>query len=161
MELTPDRKATFLAELARHGIVARAARAASPHSERGCIMSFRDERQRDEGFGAEWAEALEVAKGAVESELHRRGVEGWDEPIFGGKYKETIVGTVRKYSDRLLELRVKALLPHYRESHKVELDGGLEVKNGTLAQAVKVVAAELANDMRAAAREEIDGTSRN
>lgn len=40
MPLSADRKATFLAELSRHGITMRAARAASPHSATGCLSTF-------------------------------------------------------------------------------------------------------------------------
>ena len=123
MELSADRRSSFLAELARHGIVARAARAASPHSSTGCVKTFRDERARNAEFALAWDECMEEAKGNVESELHRRAVEGWDEPIYGGKNREQVVGTVRRYSDRLLELRAKALLPAYRDKSQVELAG--------------------------------------
>lgn len=117
MKLTKERKALFIAELARHGIVARAARAASPHarSPRGAHSTFVDERNRDEAFAAEWDAALEQARAEVEHEIYRRAQEGWEEPVYGGRYKETIVGSVRRYSDRLLELRARALLPAYRE----------------------------------------------
>ena len=40
MPLKADRKATFLAELSRHGITMRAARAASPHSATRCLSTF-------------------------------------------------------------------------------------------------------------------------
>ncbi len=123
VKLSSERKATFLAELARHGIVARAARAASPHSVRGCVMSFRDECGRDAEFAADWAEAMEQACGQVESELHRRAVLGYEEPVYQRGEK---VGTVRKYSDRLLELRIKSLIPAYRNHSKVEIDQKVE-----------------------------------
>ena len=126
--LTAARKQRFLEELASHGIVARAARAASPNSVGFCVSTFRDARNRDPDFAAEWDEAMDQARGAVEAELHRRAVEGWEEPIYGGKFKERVVGTTRKYSDRLLELRAKALLPEYREHRKVEMAGGLEMR---------------------------------
>jgi hypothetical protein len=134
MRMTEERKALFLAELARHGVVARAARAASPHSENGCAMSFRDARREDPDFAVAWEDAMEQARGALEFELHRRAVEGWEEPIYGGRHKEKVVGTVRRYSDRLLELRAKALLPEYRERRQVELGGGLDVKHAAKAQ---------------------------
>lgn len=121
MRLTPKRKELFLAELAEHGIVARAARAASPGSLRGALRTFRDHRLRDAEFAAAWDEAMAQARAAVESELHRRAVEGWEEPIFGGRHKERIVGTVRRYSDRLMELRVKALMPEYRDRSHLEV----------------------------------------
>ena len=45
--LTVARKDAFLAELTKHGIVARAARAASPHSSGGCVMTFESVGSRD------------------------------------------------------------------------------------------------------------------
>jgi len=39
------------------------------------------------------------------NELHKRGVEGWLEPVF---YKGKRVGVVRKKSDKMLELALKA-----------------------------------------------------
>lgn len=136
LAMTDERKAAFLGELAEHGVVARAARAASPHSEDGCVMSFRDERDRDPDFAAAWDEAMEQARGKIEFEIHRRAVEGYEEAIYGGRYREKVVGTVRRYSDRLLELRAKALLPEYRERRQLELGGGLDMKHGPSTQAL-------------------------
>ena len=136
LAMTGERKAAFLGELAQHGVVARAARSASPHSEDGCVQSFRDERERDEVFAEAWDEAMEQARGKIEFEIHRRAVEGYEEAIYGGRYREKVVGTVRRYSDRLLELRAKALLPEYRERRQVELGGGLDMKHGPSAEAL-------------------------
>ena len=124
-QLTDARKAAFLKELELHGVVARSARAASPHSKTGCVQSFYDERVRDEEFASAWDEAVAQAMGAIEHEVHRRGVEGYEEPVYGGRYKENVVGTVRKYSDRLLELRARAMIPAYRERKHVELDASI------------------------------------
>lgn len=112
------RKETFLQELATHGIVARAALAASPGaSERWCAAStFRRLRQQDPDFATRWEEAVEQANGRIENELYRRAVEGWDEPTF---YHGEPVGQVRKYSDRLLEVMAKARLSGYRDAPSV------------------------------------------
>lgn len=146
--LSPERKAAFIAELARHGIANRAARAASPHSPSptGCLSTFADERQRDPGFAAAWEEAIDIARAEVEHEIYRRSTEGVDEPVFGGKYRETIVGTVRKYSDRLLELRARALLPAYRDAAALNVNKRVthDVDVGLLGDAVTSVAMRLA-----------------
>lgn len=113
MKLSAQRRRVFLDELARHGIVIRAARAASPHAgERAALKTFYNARERDPEFAEAWDNAIATATSVVESELHRRAVEGYEEPVYQRGEK---VGTVRRYSDRLLELRAKALLPHYRE----------------------------------------------
>ncbi|MBV1917558.1 MAG: hypothetical protein KUG65_05800 [Sphingomonadaceae bacterium] len=152
MKLTDRRKKMFLSELARHGILVRAARAASPRasSRYGAVQTFKDERARDEEFAAQWDEAMEAAQASVEHELYRRAQEGWEEPIFGGRHKEKIVGTVRRYSDRLLELRAKALLSAYREASSVSVNSRVthDVDAGVLGNAVAKVAAQLAESFR-------------
>lgn len=85
---------TLLAELSRHGITMRAARATSPHSAMGCPSTFADERQRDPEFALAWDDAIDGARAEVEHELYPRAHEGVEEPVFGGKYKETVLGTV-------------------------------------------------------------------
>jgi hypothetical protein len=153
MKLTDRRKRVFLAELARHGIQYRAARAASPRasSRYGAIQTFVDERNRDPVFAAQWEEAMEAAKASVEHELYRRAQEGVEEPIFGGRHKEKVVGTVRRYSDRLLELRAKALLPAYREVSSVSVNGRVthNLDAGLLGDAVAKVAVQMAESLRA------------
>lgn len=143
--LTPERKAAFIAELSRHGIVMRAARAASPHSTGGAATTFQDERQRNAEFAAAWDEALEMARADVEHEIYRRSTEGYDEPVFGGKYREQVVGTVRRYSDRLLELRARALLPAYRDAAALTVNKRVthDVDIGILGDAVASVALSL------------------
>lgn len=144
--LTPERKAAFLAELARHGIANRAARAASPGSTGGAMTTFKDARERDPAFAQAWEEALETARAEVEHEIYRRSTEGYEEPVFGGKYKEVVVGTVRRYSDRLLELRARALLPAYRDAAALSVHKRVthDLEPGLLGDAVTSVALRLA-----------------
>lgn len=114
--MTAARKRRFLEELARHGIVVEAARAVSPGADpcRGAVRSFQDERNRDAHFSAQWDEALELGVAALEREAHRRAVEGWVER---GVFDKTgrRVGDVVRYSDRLLEVMLKARRPEYRD----------------------------------------------
>lgn len=150
--LSPERKTAFITELARHGIANRAARAASPHtaSPTGCLSTFADERQRDPAFAIAWAEAIDEARAEVEHEIYRRSTEGVEEPVFGGKYKETVVGTVRRYSDRLLELRARALLPAYRDAAALNVNKRVthDVDVGLLGDAVTSVAMRLVGTFR-------------
>lgn len=159
--LTPERKAAFIAELSRHGIVMRAARAASPHSTAGAATTFQDERQRSPEFAAAWDEALEMARADVEHEIFRRSTEGYDEPVFGGKYREQVVGTVRRYSDRLLELRARAMLPAYRDAAALTVNKRVthDVDVGLLGDAVTSVAMRLVGTFRPPALTVIDGSS--
>lgn len=57
-------------------------------------------RERVRGSRNRWDEAVDASRPSIESEVRRRAVEGWDEPIFqGGKQ----VGVRRRYSDTLLK----------------------------------------------------------
>lgn len=154
MKLTDRRKKAFLDELKLHGIANRAARAASPRasSRYGAIQTFVDERNRDPEFARQWEEALQAAEASIEHEIYRRSQEGWEEPIYGGRHKEKIVGTVRRYSDRLLELRAKALLPAYREISSVSVNGRVthNLDAGVLGDAVAKVAVQMAESLRMA-----------
>lgn len=152
MKLTNRRKRAFLAELARHGILVRAARAASPRASAryGAVQTFKDERDRDPEFAAQWDEAVEAAEASIEAEIYRRAQEGVEEPIYGGKYREKIVGTVTRYSDALLMFRAKALLPAYRESQAISVNKTVthEVDANLLGDAVAKVATQMAQNLR-------------
>lgn len=56
-------------------------------------------RESDPDFKAAWAEAAELATDMLEDEAVRRGVHGYEEPVF---YKGELQGVVTKYSDPLL-----------------------------------------------------------
>lgn len=123
--MTEERKQRFLDELAKHGIIGQAAKLASLHSHRGCMASFYAERENDPAFAEAWDEALTMARGAIEAELHRRGVEGYEEPVW---WQGKEVGSVTKYSDALLLARIRAIAPEYRQKQQVEHSGGVEMK---------------------------------
>ncbi len=82
-----------------------------------------DLRRADAGFRAGWDEAVEEGTDRIEDEALRRAIAGSERPIYqGGKH----VGSERVYSDRLIELLLKARRPKkYRErvEHKHGGDG--------------------------------------
>lgn len=82
--------------------------------------------KKDPDFAEAMAEALCDYKEAVERELVRRAVLGYDEPVY---QKGEQVGTIRKHSDRLLELLIKKLDPSYKEKAEVDVN----VTGGVLA----------------------------
>jgi hypothetical protein len=105
-DLTPSRKAAFIAKLSDYGVVRYACEQSGV--ARGLAYTWRDD---DPEFAADWAEAIETATDAMEQEAIRRGVLGYEKPIYGkGKGDEgmVVVGVVTEYSDRLLELMLKA-----------------------------------------------------
>lgn len=92
---------TFLQALAQRGVVAYAATTCGV--SRHTLYEW---RLTDAAFADAWEEALETAIDAAEAEAYRRGIEGWDEPVFGriGKDQDGQVGTMRRYSDAMLAL---------------------------------------------------------
>jgi hypothetical protein len=165
LPLSIERKAAFLAELSRHGIASRAARAASPHtgSPSGCLSTFKDARVNDPEFAAAWGEAVETARADIEHEIFRRAQEGYEEPVYGGRYKEEVVGTVRRYSDRLLELRARAMLPAYRDAAALNVNKRVthDLDVGLLGDAVTSVALKLARAVQQPEPALIDARSIN
>lgn len=111
--ISATRHEVFLRELATDGNVTRAASIA------GCDRSgvYQYARAHPE-FAERWAAALEVAGESLEAEAHRRAVEGVEEPIY---YKGVECGRVRRYSDGLLALMLRARRPEYRETRRVEI----------------------------------------
>jgi hypothetical protein len=135
--MTEARKETFLLELARHGLVTIAAKAASPHSKNGCHVSFYEERDRDPEFKAAWEAALEIADEVTIKEIHRRGIEGYESPVWGsgGPGEGTVqVGTEIKHSDKMAELfgRIQSLRIRQALTSRVELDAKVETTDKSL-----------------------------
>lgn len=65
-------------------------------------------REKDEAFAAEWDEAEQEAADKLEREAWRRAVEGTDKPV---TFQGVITATYKEYSDRMLELLLKAHKP--------------------------------------------------
>ena len=76
----------------------------------------------DEDFGKQWAEAAEIGQqiqlSECEKEADFRGRIGYLEPKF---FEGRICGHVQKYSDSLLQMRLRALAPEkYGDRTKVD-----------------------------------------
>lgn len=70
-------------------------------------------KEQDQAFSDAWDSAHQAAVDALEDSAYRRATVGVEEPVF---YQGKIVGHVRKPSDRVLELLLKAERPDkYRE----------------------------------------------
>jgi len=85
-------------------------------------------RKNDGDFRQAWEEAQELYVDRLEAEAYRRGVEGWEEPVF---HNGVQVGAIRKYSDQLLVAQLKGRRPRvYRE--RVDVEQNLQVSGGVL-----------------------------
>lgn len=80
-------------------------------------------REKDETFAKLWDEAVEEATDALEKEARRRAIDGWDEPVFTRDGMHC--GNIRRYSDKMLELLLRAHRPgKFRERVQVEHEIG-------------------------------------
>lgn len=105
----------FLAVLIETGNVSEAARAVNVSRNAVYLL-----KERDVGFAKLWDEAVETSIDALELEARRRALHGYEKPVW---YKGEQVGTMTEYSDRLIELLLKAHRPNkFRE--RVELSQG-------------------------------------
>ena len=103
-------RVTFLAALARGiSVTGAAAEASVP---RRTVYEW---RHSDEAFSADWDDAVDAGTDVLEDEARRRAHDGVEEPIVAmGKVARNDDGTiltVRKYSDNLMSLLLKARRP--------------------------------------------------
>jgi hypothetical protein len=105
----PTVRAKFLRVLAETGMVKFACDSCGV-----VYQQVRRQIREDPEFAEEVEEANEQYKDTLEMEAHRRAVDGWNEPVYSQKLGVKI-GTIRKFSDKLLELKLKRHVPEYRE----------------------------------------------
>lgn len=80
-------------------------------------------REKDPHFAKLWDIAVEEATDELEREARRRAVEGWEEPVY--TRDGAMCGTIRRYSDKMLELLLKAYRPtKFRDRVQVEHEIG-------------------------------------
>jgi hypothetical protein len=78
--------------------------------------------EHDEQFGLAFNLADKAANMNIEAEIHRRGVTGYQEPVWQlGKY----CGEMTKYSDTLLIFYAKKRIPEYRDKQTVDVNANV------------------------------------
>lgn len=156
MPMSAKRKATFLRELACHGVVTVAARTASPGAKDSARATFYEEREADPKFAADWDAALEQANAALELEMHRRAVLGYEEQQLDDT--GAVVRSFRKYSDNLLLALARKRIAGFATTANVQLTGDLRstvaVDGASLAEAVRKVAVDLRRGLQQLAANE-------
>lgn len=96
--------------------------------------------EHDDEFSAEFRQAEIEATETMEAEAHRRGVLGYDKPVYQGGAQ---VGTIREYSDTLLIFMLKARNPDkYRDNVKVSHAGQIDHKVTTISDIRKAIGIE-------------------
>lgn len=91
-------------------------------------------RDADDDFASRWLEAEQEAADKLEREAWRRAVEGVDRPV---TYQGQITDTYKEYSDRMLEVLLKA---HRRDKYGDKVQAEVTGANGGPIQAAVTVA---------------------
>lgn len=125
----PDRWPKFFNEFARTGLLGHSARFSGVSPE-----TIRRLRKEVPEFAELFEEAQNDYRESLEMEVHRRAVQGWDEPVY---QKGEMVGTIRRHSDSLLHAMLKRHIPEYRDKVTVDASvrGGVMVVPGAPATA--------------------------
>lgn len=77
-------------------------------------------KSKDPDIKKRWEEAEAEYNDAIEAEMHRRGVEGVDKPIF---YQGKQVATIKEYSDQVLMKMAEGHMPEKYGRQRVEMTG--------------------------------------
>ena len=116
-----ERKRIFITELKRHGVMAEAARVASPHLAEvaGGAPSggFRRAARIDPVFASEVKAAIEQADAAIRMAIFERATIGVKKNQY---FKGDLIGHDYVPSDRLLEILAKSKFPEFIEKRQVE-----------------------------------------
>lgn len=118
---TAEKFAMILNEICNTGVMGLACIA--------CGMSpshFRRLRVEHEDIQLLTDEATAIYHERLRWVIHNRAVDGWEEPVF---YKGEEVGSVHKFSERLLEMQAKRHMPEYRDKSQMDVNvaGGVLV----------------------------------
>lgn len=117
----------FLSALAESANVTLACRAAEIGRTAVYVL-----QKKDTAFALAWADAIEEAADLLEAEARRRAESGVLEPVF---YQGMKVGSIRRYSDPLMVLLLKAARP---EKYRERLDQQITGKGGGPVQTMPV-----------------------
>ena len=130
----PQKQAHFLMTLRATGNVSRACAAADISRKSAYRWKANDEGANEgegDGFSERWEEVVNAYIDELEREVDRRAFTGDDVPvIYQGEAMHDPEGkalTLKRYSDALASLRLKALRPDkYRERAETHHTGGTE-----------------------------------
>ncbi len=121
----------FLEQFAAIGVITAACKLVGIDRQRHYEWMAASDKYPD--YAERFANAVEEAADRAEAEMVRRGIQGWEEPVYGKlPGRETgfgVIGSRRLFSDRMLELCLKARRPEkFRERMEHTGAGGGAIK---------------------------------
>lgn len=111
-------KMRFLEHVAKTGRLTHAAAVAGV-----CPQTVGEHRKND----PEFAQAVDIAKAMYADDVHAlltKLANGVKVPIFGGEFKDEIVGYKMEYATNLVAMEAKRVNPEYRERSEIDIKGG-------------------------------------
>lgn len=142
--MTAELKATIVAELARCFAPTSTAHAVGISYE-----CYRQHYHGDPDFRAAVEDARRTYADSLRMEVHRRAIVGWTVPVF---HRGKKVGSVRRYSDRLLLRHIAAFDPSYRSASVVDQTTRTDDRVASTRAVITHLPAELQTSLRALAR---------
>ncbi len=110
-----DAKAIFLDHYARFGRKYQAAAAANISVATVRMHQNPESKHYDPEFALAVLEAKAAYRDRVRETMYKLGVEGVEEKIFGGRFKDEVVGKKTVYAPSILIAEAKRVDPTYRE----------------------------------------------
>jgi hypothetical protein len=111
-----DAKIVFLDHYARFNRKKMAAMAAGVS-----VFTVHEHIKKDPEFALAVEEAKEAYKDRVKETMYKAGVEGIEETIFGGQFKNEPVGTKRTFYPLLTLAEAKRVEPEYRDKQSLDV----------------------------------------
>ncbi len=128
IKLCDDQKIRFLDHFAENGRMTHAAQAAGVG-----YNTIKNHLEKDPEFEDAFLQAKRAYRDRVAETAYRIAVEGYEEPIVGGKEKDQIVAYKQVYATNILAMELRRVDPDYKERTEVDMNvkGGVLVAPGT------------------------------
>lgn len=112
-----EEKMRFLEHYGKYGRKADAARAAGV-----CTETVNQHIKNDPAFALAVIECKALRADRIEAQAWHVAVEGVDEPIVGGEFKDEVVAHKKVYATNILAMLMKQSNPEYREKSELDLN---------------------------------------
>ena len=124
IDIRRDHLPQLKASICEFGSLAKAA-----ESVGSSLTRLKKFMEGDPEFKAEIEDAIAVYGASLEQAAHERAVIGYDVPIYGGRFKDELVGFERRYSDGLLKMLLQKTDPAYKDQQKIEVAKTTTIKH--------------------------------
>ena len=115
VEFTEARKEQYLEILRASGLKYMSAKAAGVS-----YITVEQHKKADPEFAEACELALQERLDELENAAFTRAIDGVDEPVIGGKDRDQIITSIRRYSDGLMTTLLKAHRAAYRERQEID-----------------------------------------